>query len=173
MKLSDLNETTQSQIARRAYQMARLILTRPKGVTVIDGGVKSDAGVDLVVHINEPAHPSGIIPVFGVQVKGTAQPLPDEKAANKYVASYWREWHSEGSYLFPIVLMLFSVEDDTGYFGWIMRPDVPDDGDPTLVKSNVPLLAKIQHGVMSTVFSRVYKWYGRMAKKVVAESADK
>ncbi len=111
--------------------------------------------------------------MFGVQVKGTSEPLPDEASANKYVAARWDDWSPGQVFLFPIVLLLFSMQDDTGYFGWIMRPDVSSDGNPSLTKEAVPSLARVQHGVVSTVFGRVHKWYGAMAKAVVAEAKGK
>jgi hypothetical protein len=166
------NETIAHYTSQRAELLARLALTRNRGVQVIDAGAKDDLGLDLIVRITEPVLPSEVVPVFGVQVKGTSRKLPNNASADKYVAEHWGHWRPPQFYLFPIVFLLFSVDDDEGYFGWVMRPDVID-GSPTLTKAEVPAMASVKHRALDTVFGRVYKWFGAISKTIVAEANAK
>jgi hypothetical protein len=170
MATHETSPTVDDYVGQRAELLARLVLTRKKGVKVIDTGAKEDLGLDMIVQIAEPVTKSGVAPVFGVQVKGTLSDLPDNAFADKYVASHWREWRTQQAFLFPAVFLLFSMEDDKGYFGWVMRPDVTEDGNPTLTKATIPAMASIKHGALDVVLGRVYKWYGAMSKRVLAEA---
>ena len=90
---------------------------------------------------------------------------------DRYVAKHWDDWPPPRFFLFPIVFLLFSMDNDRGYFGWVMRPDADDN--PTLTKAAVPAMASIRNDALSTVLGRVYKWYGAMSKIVVAQANDK
>jgi hypothetical protein len=169
MATHEPSPTLDDYVGRRAELLARLVLTRRKGVTVIDTDATGDLGLDMIVQIAEPVAKSGVAPVFGVRVKGTLADLPDDASADKYVASHWREWRPPQAFLFPVVFLLFSMDGDKGYFGWVMRPDITDD-TPTLTRANVPAMASIKHSALDVVLGRVYKWYGAMSKTVLAET---
>src|SRR4051794_38667092 len=60
--------------------------------------------------------------LFGVVLKATADPLPDEQRASRYVAKWNHARKMTPGYPFPVVLLLFSMHEDNGYFCWLVEP---------------------------------------------------
>ena len=111
-------------VEQRAELLAQLVLTRRKDVEVISVGQAFDTGIDLFVRLHHPVMHGQVLPMFGVQVKGTSTPIPDEQTANAYVNAGHKHRQTKGLFLFPLVLFLFSVDGDVGYYSWLMKPDV-------------------------------------------------
>jgi hypothetical protein len=69
--------------------------------------------------------------LFGVILKGTPGPLPSEREA----ASFLRQWDSHRKYVhkfpFPVLILVFSMRDDDGYFAWEFEPYL-NYGEPVL-----------------------------------------
>jgi hypothetical protein len=122
-------------VGQRAKLLGEVVLTRSKDIQVVPFPPGSSAGVDLIAFI-AGEHPDLLAtPYFGVEVQGTAQSLKDAKAASRF-ASHTMQGVSETQILFaPVILMVFSMEGDRGYWGWVMQPSVDGLNSPSLSRS--------------------------------------
>src|SRR5947209_19865728 len=123
-------------VGQRAELLARLVLTRRKDVRVFPLGDESDVGLDFIAHTTTPISGLPANPYFGVQVKGTANALDDERTANRLANQFVRDVPAKAFILAPIVLMVFSMEDDRGYWGWVMEPFVERPNTPSLRRTS-------------------------------------
>src|SRR6266508_117903 len=109
---------TEDYVAKRAELLANLVLTRQKGVEVFRFQDSSDVGVNLFAllpSIGGVQNGLPILPRIGVKVMGTDDPLETEDDATTYVRKHWQGRHGKGLFLWPTVLLLFSMEGDKGY----------------------------------------------------------
>jgi hypothetical protein len=153
-------------VGQRAELLADLVLTRRKEVQVFRVGAK-DIGMDLVVRLMHPVANNQILPMFGVQVKGTAQPLEDERSATRLATQWVKARPMKGAFLFPVALLLFSMEDDTGYFGWLMEPRVAKGEEPALARPEFLEMKKITKKSVDEMLQRVVSWFEAMGKIVI------
>jgi hypothetical protein len=151
---------TEDYVAKRADLLATLVLTRQKDVQLLRFQAPTDTGVDLIVQlpsIGESKHEPPIRPFIGVEVMGTDEALETEVEATTY-ANRHREDRPAVICLGPIVLFLFSVDGDRGYFGWIMEPQVTKEG-PTLTRASSLNMTKITKSSTDVIFREVADWY--------------
>src|SRR4051812_11435597 len=103
-----MSDSVQHYVDERAVLLAKLVLTRRKGVEVITTGDRFDIGLDLFVRVSKPVA-GQFLPSFGVQIIATSDPLGYEAAASRH-ANKRKPPSVKGSFLFPIVVFLFSME---------------------------------------------------------------
>src|SRR5204863_232628 len=108
-------------IEQRAELLANLVLTRRKDLIVTTLNESADIGIDLFVSVITKEVGEGVVPSFGVEVKGTVNPLEDESSANKYGNRQMKHWKSRGFEMMPLLVFLFSMENDQGYYSWLME----------------------------------------------------
>ncbi len=124
---------------------------------------KADVGIDLFVRIMKPTSDLHITPSFGVQVHGRANRVDDKKAVNRTAAQAVREVHAKGFILAPIILMVFSMEGDRGYWSWVMEPSVHGENSPSLHRAERMEMTEISDESLDELFSRVIFWFEAMA----------
>ncbi len=134
--------------AERAETLARLVLTRKKGVS-FNTLVKRDAGLDFIVSMKDGK--DEIIAAFGGIIVSTPDLLPDVGVATHYTKGWQEAKHLRTS--FPLVLFLFSTADDQGYFGWLLRPR---DGKLEWVPSLE--MSKITKKSVNSIFETAESW---------------
>ena len=104
-----MTDSVADYVGQRAELLARLVLTRRKDVRVFPLGDESDVGLDFIAHTTTPISGLPANPYFGVQVKGTANALDDERTANRLANQFVRDVPAKAFILAPIVLMVFSM----------------------------------------------------------------
>jgi hypothetical protein len=147
-------------VAKRAELLANLVLTRQKGVVVFRFQDPEDAGMHLLATLPSIGGVDTGLPVLpriGVEVLGTEESLKTEADATAYVRKDRRD--RQGFFLGPIVLLLFSMEGDAGYFGWIMEPRVSKSEGPTLTRVVAPAMTKITKTSTEVIFRESETWY--------------
>lgn len=111
-------------IEQRTKALAVVALTRRRDL-VINWLEDDSSGMDMYVRIGPPSKQQ-FVRSFGVLLKGTAHPIPTVKVAtseiNKRIPPDRRKWHS-----FPVLIMLFSMEQDKGYWAWYTEPSIEGD----------------------------------------------
>jgi len=152
-------------VGRRAELLAQLVLTRRKGVSVFSVG-NADIGIDLVANL-PPMRVKGlekpVQPSLAVLVKGTSVELDGEVDANTYARSTWKPLSANPLILSPVVVLLFSMERDQGFYSWLMEPRLYGEGAPGLDFVDTPDMTKITRKSIDHVFDRVESWYTMMA----------
>ncbi|MDX2230473.1 MAG: DUF4365 domain-containing protein [Leptolyngbyaceae cyanobacterium bins.349] len=100
-------------IGQRAEALANVYLTRSQNLVV--QRLDHDFGIDLLVEIAHNNRTTG--KVFGVQIKGRDKAL---KNGQKYLLPITEEYNQYFQNLpFPVCLLLFTMEDDKGYYQWV------------------------------------------------------
>jgi hypothetical protein len=134
--------------AERAEALARLILTRRRGVSFYTLGDR-DSRLDFIVSMKEAK--DELIAAFGGIMVSTPDLLPDEEDAQRYTKG-WKEPKHLRTY-FPLLLFLFSTADDQGYFSWILRPH---EGRLEWVSSLE--MSKITKKSLDSIFETAENW---------------
>ncbi|MCI0682467.1 MAG: hypothetical protein L0Y71_10205 [Gemmataceae bacterium] len=151
---------------KRAETLTQLVLTRRRDVNLVFVGTHQQLGFDFLATVGQPIG-KGILPTFGVEVRATPDPLDDQSVAVKFLTQNWKHRHSKGFPLCPIVVFLFSVENDQGYWSWLMEPSVSKDGRPTLDRVSEFDLKKITGKSIDGLIHRVEEWYQAVVETIV------
>jgi hypothetical protein len=161
-----MSDSVLEYVDKRAELLAHLVLTRRKDVTVVPVG-QPDVGIDYFVRVMHPIIHGQVLPQFGVEVKGTSEPLRDEQIAGKHANHLIKNRHPEGLFLFPIILMLFSVESDEGYYCWLMEPLLSKESPPSLNRVSSLKMTKIGKKTLDEIIAKVERWFEATAELLV------
>src|SRR4051812_13036359 len=114
-------------VGRRTELLAMTFLTRHSNITALEIGIP---GVDMLAYIN-PRSQDNVFPsgkLFGIVLAGTTQPLNTEDQASKFANHKWKPVEGKPlPLIMPILNLIFSMEDDKGYWVWSVHPTVVDD----------------------------------------------
>ena len=127
-------------VTERAEALAALYLTRRKDLEVIPvGRYETDYPLDLLVTVKSGDKLGDAS--FGIEVKGVRK--EGRGAKGQFRTSYsLREVHDRG---LPICTFLFAVDDEQGYYRWLLEPVVSPDGNAHLkLNLDIPADAKWQ-----------------------------
>lgn len=163
-----MTDTVARYTGQRAEVLANLVLTRRKDVRILTLKDQDDAGIDLIAQLLTPAPNLPASPYFGVRVKGTSNPLDDERAANRFANQVVRSMTSQSFIMAPVALMVFSMEGDRGYWGWLMKPSVDERNGPSLAKTERMDMAEVNASSLDTLFEDVTAWFEAMGGVLVA-----
>jgi hypothetical protein len=153
-------------VTERAELLARLVLTRRKDLRVVTFDDRADLGIDMLARMLKPVAGMDIYPHFGVEIMGTSEPLGDEQAATRYANRNWKH-RPKGFLLFPIIVFLFTVEGDIGYYSWLMEPHVSEEKGPGLARLSPLHMAKIGKRSVDEIVSRVEAWFEAMGAVLI------
>lgn len=162
-----MSSSVDQYVGQRAELLANLVLTRRKDVEVLTLADAKDAGFDILVRLMKPVVHEQFIPYFGVEILGTSTSLPDEPEATKYANQRWKHRRARGFGLFPVVLFLFSVEGDQGYYSWVMKPGVTGEGSPALGRVSPLRMAVLNKESLDNLLDDVVDWFEAMAEILV------
>jgi hypothetical protein len=164
-----MTDTVQLYTDKRADLLANLVLTRRRDVQVVSLGDKSEVGIDYLVRTTTPIAGLPANPYFGVQVRGTTKSLDNEVAANRFAKQVVREMTTGAPILAPIVLMVFSMEGDRGYWGWVMEPVGTGSRGPFLGAALQMEMREINNESLEDLFSQVTAWFEAVSKHLLRQ----
>jgi hypothetical protein len=151
--------TAGSLIEQRARVLAMVQFTSRRDLQVSD--LPIEGGLDLLVRIISEG--PGYQKFFGVELKGTNRPIPDAVRATKYLRNSKLVKKFEGNltpkYSFPVIVLLFSMQDDRGYFAWSIEPHVNRAGEPKLRLHQSPTCDVFDRAALGNIVERVNEWY--------------
>lgn len=163
--------TVTDYVAKRAELLARLVLTRRKGVEVFPLPQVSDTLTHITAHLPTPeGSVTQLNPYLVVQVKGTSEALEDERKATAYGRRHWKPMYPTGFLIAPIIFLLFSVEGDQGYFSWMLEPRIDPEKGPNLTWLESPDMTKISRKSIDNVFDKVEEWFEAMSEVLLRDS---
>jgi hypothetical protein len=158
-----MNATISPLISARAELLAKVVLTRqPSVVTGVDLG-----DLDFLVHLYpEDGDRHQAVPAFGVLVYGTDQPAETEDQAGVLANARWHNMVKH-RYFTPVLVLLFSMHNDDGYYAWASEPVIhPDTKFPGLVNQSHLDCTKVTNRSIPKVFARIREWYSVLAEIV-------
>jgi hypothetical protein len=96
--------------------------------------------------------------LFGVIQKGTSEALTSQRLADVHLNSRFRGLRVVKRYPFPVLVVLFSMLSDDGYYSWRMEPDI-SDGAPILVLNERLRCEKATKAGLDFVVDKIQAWY--------------
>ena len=150
--------TLQSLIEHRARILAMVQFTSRFDLQVND--FPEESGLDLLVRIVSDG--PGYQKFFGVQLKSTNTPLPDAERATGYLGKTKLVGKQSPKYSFPVIVLLFSMADDKGYFAWTIEPLLNRSGEPKLKVHEHLSFAPFNRSSLETIVNRVNEWHDRL-----------
>lgn len=147
--------TVRSLKAHRARILAMVQFTSRTDLQVSD--IQEDGGLDLLVRIVSDG--PGYQKYLGVQLKGTNTSLSDAERATHYLGKTKLVGKQSLKYSFPVIVLLFSMADDKGYFSWSIEPLVNRSGEPKLKLHEQLTFAAFDRLSLETIVNRVNEWH--------------
>jgi hypothetical protein len=163
-----MSDTIQSFVAQRAETLAREFLTRRPDV---DLHTFDNDPVSFIVTLRprRRSEARGLMQ-FGVVVKGTKDHLASEKEATRFILTSERKpGKLLPRYFIPVIAVVFSVAENSGYYAWLAEPFLFDDG-PKLIRRETTSCERIHQHTLDVIVDRVYAWYDKLAAVIIASA---
>lgn len=141
---------------RRAESLAAVYLTRRPDLHVERYAVK-ESGIDFLVTILKEGASTGRL--FGVQTKGIYKQGNRASSHNGSKATAHSIDYSISADLpFPVCLFLFSMQDDAGYWRWLLEPRTDAEQRQLLMFSGTGV-SPLTNEALAEIVERVNRWY--------------
>jgi Domain of unknown function (DUF4365) len=144
-------------IDKRAEDLAIMHLTRHSDVRI--ERCPEDVGLDLLVKIVQNQQPTGRL--FGLQVSGQDRAIATLKELT--LASPLPDIDDVNDLPFPVCELLFTMEDDRGYYRWIKSPRL--QSSRSALEQTWAILDRTQ---LERIFIDVNAWYDEKHQSSVA-----
>ncbi|AFY33572.1 DUF4365 domain-containing protein [Calothrix sp. PCC 7507] len=144
-------------ISLRAEALATVFLTERDDLIVLPQ--QKDKGLDLLVTITKNGNPSGRL--FGVEVKATASSseLTQDNENYNLRKNGFNSTNFFRDLPFPVCLFFFTLDNDQGYYKWILEPIVKSQNNIGLHLNESDELKKITDKEIANIISLVNSWY--------------
>jgi hypothetical protein len=147
-------------IAHRVNALAYVTLTRRDDLTVVK--IPEHGDLDLLVGLSSPG--TRQVRFLGVILHGTPKFLT-EHDAERELNAYFRRAHKERAsvqYPFPVIALIFSMENDEGFYGWRSQPLLDQGDKPVLKTQQVMPCAKFTKAALDEIVANSNAWYDRL-----------
>lgn len=157
-----MSHTQPWYIGERAEALAQVYLTRRSDLRAKQED--ADYGVDYIVEITKNNQPTRR--VFGVQVKAQIPPIKGGVLESLRPVPSTSENRVE-ELPFPLCLFVFTMENDEGFYQWVLEPVISDDG-PKLRPNKTKILSKLDNAALERIVAQVNQWYDTLLKTLAA-----
>lgn len=152
-------------VADRARALAVVYLTRRDDLIVTEE--TGDVGVDLWVTLNledNEGHRK-----FGVELRGSWAAVTADHA-NKILRTSMQRTLRYGPFPFPVVVFLFTMENNQGWYTWAAEPVVSPAGDFELLQHADASCRPLDTEVIDRIVESVDRWYNAFFAKTIRET---
>lgn len=120
MAISEAHVLENRFLETRAAQLAAVVLTRHRDVSVEIEPGGAERGLDLLVSLLDGGQEAGRL--LGVEVQAV-RPQVHPRTKEQALRQTSRLRHVVSAHCrFPVCLFVFTMDDDQGYWRWIQRP---------------------------------------------------
>ena len=156
-----MSESIKKFIAQRAELLATLFLTRREEVEIVRLGDKSDELFDFYINVKAAEGKGNTFGRIGVKTYGVSPAIADAAAAKKLVHKRIEDPQAMPRIPIPVVVMLFSMENDEGYYGWLKEPQVQGE-HPLLVIPQTVDMKPLDTKAVNEIVDRSLEWSTRL-----------
>ena len=151
----------------RAESLLMVHLTRRDDL-VVRVTRSDDTGLDCLVTITRDHRDTGR--VFGVILKASRSLRPSVVPgdAGYKLPVKLRPETIPKDVPFPLCLIVFSMDDDQGYYRWIKRPILNPSGQANLRLHEDERFAKLDSDAIDTIVQEVVDWYQARSQGIAA-----
>jgi hypothetical protein len=155
-------------IQKRSELLATVVLTRRLNIDVHPFSDPVDPGINVICTIRPDPDDKvqGFFP-FAVIVWGTAKELTTEHEATRYARSRKRMHTDKAEFFMPVIVLLFSMQKDEGFFSWLVKPVKDSNKLLHLGELDFTLFDSRQ---LDRMVDRIKKWYERMTAAIVVDA---
>jgi len=151
-------------IEERAEVLALVHLTRRDDLLATKQP-HADSRINYIVEIIKEKRPTRRI--FGVRVKARISPASKNLVSNlKALKIEYEPWMEELP--FPLCLFFFTMENDEGFYIWLLEPSITEDGKPKLRLNKTGEFRKLDREALDTIVSQVNQWYDTLLQALAA-----
>jgi hypothetical protein len=144
-------------IGQRSEALAIMYLTRRDDL-IVSRQKEEDRGLDFLVTLLKDGAYSGRL--FGVQVKATVStPKLVQRDNIIEIKSALKPLQSLAELPFPVCLFFFTLENDQGYYKWILEPVIEGQSNSKLFFNKSNEFKKLDDEEISSIISVVNSWY--------------
>ncbi|AFZ25961.1 hypothetical protein Cylst_3846 [Cylindrospermum stagnale PCC 7417] len=145
-------------IGLRSEALTKVYLTRRDDLIISQPPQKDAGGLDFLVTITKDGNYSGRI--FGVQVKATASSSELIQQHNFFkLKNIKYNIKSFKDLPFPLCLFFFTLDNDKGYYKWILEPIVKDGNNAALKFNENDELRNLNDQEIDNIIAIVNNWY--------------
>ncbi|MHC5541121.1 DUF4365 domain-containing protein [Singulisphaera rosea] len=155
-----MQTSSSSIIGRRSEAMAQVFLTGSLNVEVF--GVDHLLDIDQIAKITSE---SRLQRLFGVIVKGTSLSLPDARTADAHLGADFRKRRQISSLSMPVIILLFSMKEDVGYYAWQAEPVLADSAPKLRIHERFTCQLA-DDSALNTITSKIDRWYDSFEEKL-------
>jgi hypothetical protein len=138
----------------RVRALAIMCLTRRSDLIVREE--TTDIGLDLLVTVRPKAKEG--LRQFGADLKGRWSALTPD-TANAGLRPSLQKIRRYGPFPFPVVLFLFTMEDDKGWYTWVAEPVIAPDGSAEMRQHGEAHCRPLDDEAVDGIVDEVDRWY--------------
>ncbi|WP_435009974.1 hypothetical protein P12x_001193 [Tundrisphaera lichenicola] len=154
-----MSKVANTFVEQRARVLAMVQFTTRADLQV--DAISEDSGFDLLVRITSEGKVRQSVKAFGVVLKGTNRPLRGAEDADRLLQSGSSKKSDVvlTSYSFPVLMLLFSMQNDNGYFAWRAEPIVTPSREPRLQVHESYSFSTFDRAALGIIVDQVDEWY--------------
>ncbi len=141
-------------IEERARALAIMCLTRRSDLIVREES--KEIGLDLLVSIHRDEKEG--LRQFGVELQGSFSSTT-VRGANASLRASVQRMLKFGPFPFPVLLFLFTMEDNQGWYTWVTEPVISSKQDVALGQYNQADCEVLDDRAVDYIVKRVDDWY--------------
>jgi hypothetical protein len=157
-------------IDHRTQALATVVLTRREDLLI--SGI-TDPFLDLLVQVHpEKARKrkgTNINFPFGCHLEGTGKPLDTPEEATAYLRAMHLTDGRHPRYCFPVLILVFSMAKDKGYYAWYAYPSFDKNEHPVLQYPAKPTCAAINDSTMDIIVQSVVNFFDGLYPLIVRD----
>ncbi|MEA5579301.1 DUF4365 domain-containing protein [Anabaena sp. UHCC 0451] len=146
-------------IGLRSEALAVVYLTRRDDLIVSQQEKDKDTGLDLLVKITKDGNYTGRI--FGVEVKAivSSSDVIQHNDIFKLKNNKYKNLKVFRDLPFPVCLFFFTLDNDKGYYKWILEPIIKDGNNVALKFNENEELKNLNDEEIDNIIAMVNNWY--------------
>jgi hypothetical protein len=150
-------------LRERPEYLAVVVLTRRDDL-IVTRRPSAGGGVDILVTMPRRGADTGRI--FGVEVEGVMSArdfhrLESQAEEYRFVG---KEFAVPEDIPFPLLLLVFEMENDDGFYKWIKRPAYGHDHRSLLLTDSTNIFKKLDRDSIDEIVAEVASWYENRIK---------
>jgi hypothetical protein len=153
-------------IAERARALALMHLTRRQDLVITES--RRDGGLDFIVTIAKPEEEKSLRQ-FGVFLRGSKAAATEEQLDQALLPTM-QSLQRLGQFPYPACLLYFTMDDDEGYFTWVVEPDIENEA-LRLLSHGEAHCRKLDRAVLDEIVARVDRWYDSFFGRIVVKAS--
>jgi len=141
-------------LTERAEHLAIVVLTRSPKITMNSLRLGTDMDIDLIVKLDQETSSQRKL---GVVTRGVRKYRDIHK---ELILDKKRYQKIQQELKFPVGVLIFDMtDDDQGYWGWLLKPSLPQTKEPQLEPTEILPLEPFDRQKLEEMLQLVTNWY--------------